>query len=60
MIGLPTETDEDIKGIASLASRAYDRAKAAVPPEQRGNVRVSVSCASSCRRRRRRSSGTAR
>ncbi|MFC7282041.1 TIGR03960 family B12-binding radical SAM protein [Gordonibacter pamelaeae] len=45
MIGLPTETDEDIKGIASLASRAYDRAKAAVPPEQRGNVRVSVSCA---------------
>lgn len=45
MIGLPTETDDDIKGIASLASRAYDRAKAAVPPEQRGNVRVSVSCA---------------
>lgn len=45
MIGLPTETDEDIKGIASLAQRAYDRAKQAVPPEQRGNVRVSVSCA---------------
>ncbi|WP_165051481.1 MULTISPECIES: TIGR03960 family B12-binding radical SAM protein [unclassified Adlercreutzia] len=45
MIGLPTETDDDIKGIASLASRAYDRAKAAVPPEQRGSVRVSVSCA---------------
>ena len=45
MMGLPTETDDDIKGIASLASRAYDRAKAAVPPEQRGNVRVSVSCA---------------
>ena len=34
MIGLPTETDDDIKGIASLAQRAYDRAKAAVPPEQ--------------------------
>lgn len=45
MIGLPTETDEDIRGIARLASRAYDRAKAAVAPEQRGNVRVSVSCA---------------
>ena len=45
MIGLPTETDDDIKGIASLAQRAYDRAKAAVPPEQRGNVRVGVSCA---------------
>lgn len=45
MIGLPTETDEDIKGIASLAQRAYDRAKAAVPPEQRGAIRMSVSCA---------------
>lgn len=45
MIGLPTETDDDIKGIASLAQRAYDRAKAAVPPEQRGSIRMSVSCA---------------
>ena len=45
MMGLPTETDDDIKGIASLAQRAYDRAKAAVPPEQRGSVRMSVSCA---------------
>ena len=45
MIGLPTETDDDIKGIASLASRAYDRAKAAVAPDQRGSVRVSISCA---------------
>lgn len=45
MIGLPTETDDDIKGIASLAQRAYDRAKAAVEPEQRGSVRVSISCA---------------
>lgn len=45
MIGLPTETDDDIKGIASLAQRAYDRAKAAVAPEQRGSVRVSVSVA---------------
>ena len=45
MIGLPTETDDDIKGIASLAQRAYDRMKAAVPPEQRGSIRVSVSCA---------------
>ena len=45
MIGLPTETDDDIKGIASLAQRAYDRAKAAVPPEQRGSIRMSVSVA---------------
>ena len=36
MIGLPTETDDDIKGIASLVQRAYDRAKKAVPVEQRG------------------------
>ncbi len=45
MIGLPTETDEDIKGIASLAQRAYDAAKKAVPPDQRGQVRMGVSCA---------------
>ena len=45
MIGLPTETDGDIKGIASLVQRAYDRAKKAVPVEQRGNIRMSVSCA---------------
>ncbi len=45
MIGLPTETDDDIKGIASLAQRAYDRAKAAVPPDQRGSIRMSVSAA---------------
>ena len=45
MIGLPTETDDDIKGIASLAQRAYDRMKAATPPEQRGSLRMSVSCA---------------
>ena len=41
MIGLPTETDDDIKGIASLVQRAYDRAKKAVPVEQRGNIRMS-------------------
>lgn len=45
MIGLPTETDDDIKGIARLAQQAYDRAKKAVPEHQRGNVRMTVSCA---------------
>ena len=45
MIGLPTETDEDIVGIAHLAQAAFDRARAAVSPEQKGNVRMSVSCA---------------
>ncbi len=44
MIGLPTETDEDVKGIASLVQRAYDRARSIVPADQRGNVRMSVSC----------------
>lgn len=45
MIGLPTETDEDIKGIASLAERAYEHMKAITPPEQRGSLRMSISCA---------------
>lgn len=45
MIGLPTETDEDIKGIASLAQRACDCAKEATPPDQRGRIQISVSCA---------------
>ncbi|MGI6105478.1 MAG: TIGR03960 family B12-binding radical SAM protein [Raoultibacter sp.] len=45
MIGLPTETDDDIKGIARLAQQAFDRAKAAVAPEQRGNVQMGISCA---------------
>ena len=45
MIGLPTETDEDIKGIASLAQRAYDRAKSRVEPKMRGSIRMSVSVA---------------
>ena len=45
MIGLPTETDDDIKGIASLVQRAYDVAKQATPEGQRGNIRMSASCA---------------
>ena len=45
MIGLPTETDDDIKGIASLVQRAYDVAKKSVPEDQRGSVRMSASCA---------------
>jgi radical SAM family uncharacterized protein len=45
MVGLPTETEDDIKGIASLSQRAYDRMKAATPPEQRGSLRMSVSIA---------------
>ena len=45
MIGLPTETDEDIKGIASLVQRAYDRARTVVPPDQKGSVKISASVA---------------
>jgi radical SAM superfamily enzyme YgiQ (UPF0313 family) len=45
MIGLPTETDEDIVAIATLANRIYATAKDAVPQEQRGNVRLSISVA---------------
>ena len=48
MIGLPTETDDDIKGIARLAQQASDRAKAAIEkidPAQRGAVQINVSCA---------------
>jgi radical SAM family uncharacterized protein len=45
MIGLPTENDEDIIGIADLANRAYATAKESVEEKQRGNVRMSVSVA---------------
>jgi len=45
MIGLPTETDEDIAAIAALANRAYDAAKDAVSVEERGKVRMSISVA---------------
>lgn len=45
MIGLPTECDDDVRGIADLAQRAYDRAREVVPPEQKGAVKISVSVA---------------
>lgn len=45
MIGLPTETDEDIKGIASLSQRVLDRMRAVVPADQKGSLALSVSCA---------------
>lgn len=45
MIGLPTETDDDVKGIASLLQRAYDRARALVPPDQKGSIQISASVA---------------
>ncbi|MBQ9043974.1 MAG: TIGR03960 family B12-binding radical SAM protein [Eggerthellaceae bacterium] len=45
MIGLPTETDEDVKGIARLVQQVYDHAKAIVPKEQKGSIQVSASVA---------------
>lgn len=45
MCGLPGETDEDLAGIGRLVKRAYNAAKDAVPDNERGNVRMGVSCA---------------
>ncbi len=42
MIGLPTETDDDIKGIASLVQRAYDHVRKGMSPEQKGSFQLSV------------------
>jgi radical SAM family uncharacterized protein len=43
MIGLPTETDEDIKGIGDLVNKVFRVAREATPPAQRGGLRVAVS-----------------
>ncbi len=43
MIGLPTETDEDIEGIGRLVSKVFRAAREATPPQQRGGIRVGVS-----------------
>ncbi len=43
MIGLPTETDEDIRAIGALTSRVLAVAREAVSPEQRGSIRIGVS-----------------
>jgi radical SAM superfamily enzyme YgiQ (UPF0313 family) len=45
MIGLPGETDDDIRGIAALTNRAYAVAKDTVDQDRRGNVRMSISVA---------------
>jgi len=43
MIGLPTETDEDILGIGGLVHRVQQAAREAVPASDRGSVRIGVS-----------------
>lgn len=45
MLGLPTETDDDVKGIADLVQHAFEAVRAEVPPAERGRIRLSVSCA---------------
>jgi radical SAM family uncharacterized protein len=43
MVGLPTETDEDVRGIGRLVSRVLEVAREATPPDRRGSIRVAVS-----------------
>jgi radical SAM family uncharacterized protein len=43
MIGLPSETDDDIHGIGELVSKVFRAAREVTPPAQRGAVRVAVS-----------------
>jgi radical SAM superfamily enzyme YgiQ (UPF0313 family) len=43
MIGLPTETDADVLGIAELVKRVLETARAATPPAQRGGIKIGVS-----------------
>jgi radical SAM family uncharacterized protein len=43
MLGLPTETDEDIRGIGSLVNKVLTVARDSTPPAQRGGMRIAVS-----------------
>ncbi len=43
MIGLPTETDDDIRGIGNLVYKVLTTAREATPPSQRGGLKIGVS-----------------
>lgn len=43
MIGLPTEDDEDLKGIADLANRTFAAMRESVDPEARGSLSLNLS-----------------
>lgn len=43
MIGLPTERDEDLCGIADMANRTYELMRDAVPKDQRGSLSLGLS-----------------
>ena len=45
MIGLPLETDEDVRGIAEMCTRALELARSCTPPRQRSAVRIGISTA---------------
>lgn len=45
MIGLPTETDEDVRGIGVLVSEVLRVAREVVPPAHRGGIKIGVSVA---------------
>ncbi len=44
MCGLPTETDEDLRGIGEMVQRALEVARGRVPANQRKSIHMSVSC----------------
>lgn len=43
MVGLPTETDDDIRAIGDLVRKVLETAREATPPAQRSAVKVGVS-----------------
>ncbi|MGB4441004.1 MAG: TIGR03960 family B12-binding radical SAM protein [Coriobacteriia bacterium] len=43
MLGLPTETDEDVAEIGHLVARVLAAAKEVTPPKERGGIRIAVS-----------------
>jgi len=43
MLGLPTETDEDVAAIGDLVARVVKTAREVTPPAERGSVRIAVS-----------------
>ncbi|MHB8804910.1 MAG: TIGR03960 family B12-binding radical SAM protein [Coriobacteriia bacterium] len=43
MIGLPTETDDDVRAIGALVERVFHVAREATPKAERGGLRVAVS-----------------
>ena len=43
MVGLPTETDDDVRAIGALVQRVFTVAREATPKAERGGLRVAVS-----------------